>query len=189
MHNENRFLKKKYFFIFAVFFLSIALFLLIKAPFQDTSNKEIETHQQEEVELRGFSFFQTKEGVVQWEVKAKKAETLLEKDVLLLREIKAKFLSHDGAVVRLEGNIGEINTKSHDFFLKKEETFVKIILSNGTMIFTKQLNWSNSKNEIFTNDPVQIVGSGFYIKGIGLTAGFPVEEISIHREVQAVMGE
>ncbi len=189
LHKENRFLKKKYFFIFAVLLFSIGLILLNKGHFQDTSNREIETHQQEEVELRGFSFFQTKEGVVQWEVKAKKAEVLLEKDALFLREIQAKFLSHDGSVVRLEGNVGEINTKSHDFFIKKENAFVKIILSNGTMILTEQLNWSNSKNEIFTNDPVQIVGSGFYIKGIGLTAGFPVEEISIHREIQAVMGE
>jgi len=189
LHRENLFLKKKIFFILAVLFFIIGFFFLNKGYFQDTSNNVIETDQREEVELRGFSFFHTKEGVVQWEVKAKKVEVLREKDALFLREIKAKFLSRDGSVVRLEGNIGEINTKSHDFFIKKELDFVKIILSNGTVILTKQLNWSNSKNEIFTNDPVQIVGSGFYIKGIGLTVGFPVEEISIHREVQAVMQE
>jgi len=189
-YRENRFLKKKYLFILAVSFLFIiGFFLLNKSHFKHSANKEKETRQQEGVELRGFSFFQTKEGVVQWEVKAKKAEVLVEKDALFLREIKARFLSHDGSVVRLEGETGKINTKSHDFFIKKEKEFVKIILSNGTMILTKQLNWSNSKNEIFTKGPVQIVGPGFYIKGVGLTAGFPVEEISIRREVQAVMRE
>ena len=188
-YRENHFLKKKYLFILAVSFLFIGIFLFDKGHFHDSANKEKETRQQEEVELRGFSFFQTKEGVVQWEVKAKKAEVLLEKDALLLREIKARFLSNDGSVVRLEGDTGKINTKSHDFFIKKEKEFVKVILSNGTMILTKQLNWSNSKNEIFTEGPVQIVGPGFYIKGVGLTVGFPVEEISIRREVQAVMRE
>jgi len=188
-YRENRFLKKKYFFILVVSFFFIGFFLLNKGHFQHSSNKEKETRQREEVELRGFSFFQTKEGVVQWEVKAKKAEVLVEKDALFLREIKARFLSKDGSVVHLEGDTGKINTKSHDFFIKKEKEFVKIILSNGTMILTKQLNWSNSKNEIFTEVPVQIYGPGFYIKGVGLTAGFPVEEISIRREVQAVMRE
>lgn len=187
MYRENRISKKKYFIILVVFIFFVGFLFLYKGPFQDTPKEEVESRRQEEVELRGFSFYQTKEGVVQWEVKAKKAEVLLKEDVLFLRGIKAKFLSSDGSVIRLEGDVGEINTRSHDFFIKQEKELVRIILSGGVMILTRRLTWSNSKSEIFTNDPVQIVDSGFYIKGVGLTVGFPVEEILIHKEVQAVI--
>jgi len=140
-----------------------------------------------DVEIGGFSFLQTKEGEVQWEVKAKKAEVFKKNHTLFLRDVQATFKSSNGEWIRLEGETGQIDTEAHDFFLQQKEGLVKVKLSNGVTILTERLDWANSKNEIFSKDDVQILGPGFEIKGAGLTANVLSQEIRIHRNIQAVV--
>jgi LPS export ABC transporter protein LptC len=140
-----------------------------------------------DVGIGGFSFFQTEKGRVQWEIKARKAEVFGERHTLLLQDIRATFLTPVGFKVHLEGEVGSINTETHDFVLQQETDFLRVTLSNGITILTKRLKWSNSQNEISTEDPVQVYGSGLVMEGKGLIAEFPSQEIRVLHDVQVVM--
>ncbi|HEX9757062.1 MAG TPA: LPS export ABC transporter periplasmic protein LptC [Nitrospiria bacterium] len=143
-----------------------------------------------DVGIGGFSFLQNQEGEVQWEVKAKKAEVYKENHLLFLRDVQASFISPDGEWIRLEGETGQMDTQARDFFLVQKEGLVKVKLSNGVTILTERLDWSNSKNEISSNDNVQIMGPGFEIRGVGLTANVYSQEVRIHQDVRAfITGE
>ncbi len=185
IYRYNRFRILLFLVIFLLCFV-VAVFIVMGMKRQGSVSKQ-EMAGEADLGIGGFSFFQTEEGRVQWEIKARKAEVFGGKHTLLLRDIRATFLTPGGFTVRLEGEAGSINTETRDFVLQQETDSLRVTLSNGITILTKRLNWSNSKNEISTEDPVRVQGSGLEIEGRGLIAGFPSQEIRILHDVKVVM--
>lgn len=122
------------------------------------------------------SITQKKEGVVKWIVNTQKAVFLNSNDVKLA-DLKIVFpekdltLTSDGGLydienrnLTIEGNI-KASTKDYD-------------------IVANTLFWDSSKNEILSDEKVQIVGKKFFVEGDKLTA--TTNKARLDKNVKAV---
>ncbi len=179
--------KTHFFFFLGIFALIGGLFYLFYLK-----NEEIRVEGMSfgkaDVGIEGFSFLQNKEGKVEWEVNAKRAEVFKDKNAVFLKEVRATFSpSNNEEWIKLEGGKGQIDTQAKDFILEQENGGVKVFFSNGITVLTRRLGWSNRQNEIFSKEDVHIYGPGFEIRGRGFTADVRSQKIRIHNRVRALM--
>ena len=133
--------------------------------------------------MEGFVYRQIKDGVVQWEVVAQKAEVFEAKHEAALETVEIRLLSRDGEEMTLQAEEGIINTETNDFQLRNLEELITIELANGYTILTHHIHWIDAKQEIRTPNPVTIQGQGIRITGIGLVGFLESEEFTVLDQV------
>lgn len=139
--------------------------------------------------MEGFVYRQTKDGMVQWEVAAQRAEVFEARHEASLEEVQLRLFGQDGQEMMLEADQGVINTETNDFELSNREKLIAIELANGYTILTPHLHWIDAKQEIRTPNPVTIEGNGLTITGIGLVGYLESEEFTVldHVRVQSAI--
>ena len=140
--------------------------------------------QEADAGMKGFVYRQTKDGVVQWEVAARKAEVFEAKHEATLETVELKLFGHGGQEMILQADEGIINTVTNDFELRNREKLITIELANGYTILTPHVYWIDSKQEIRTTDLVTIQGQGLQITGIGLVGYLESEEFTVLDQVR-----
>ena len=140
--------------------------------------------QEADAGMEGFVYRQTKDGMVQWEVVAKKAEMFEAKHETTLESVELRLLGHDGEEMMVQADEGVINTETNDFELSNREELITIKLANGYTIFTPHIHWIDAKQEIRTPNPVTIQGQGIKITGIGLVGFLESEEFTVLDQVR-----
>ena len=140
--------------------------------------------QEADAEMEGFVYSQTKDGIVQWEVVAQKAEVFESKHEAALEKVELRLLGNDGEEMILQAEEGIINTQTNDFELRNREELITIELANGYTILTPHVYWIDSKQEIRTTDLVTIQGQGLQITGIGLVGYLESEEFTVLDQVR-----
>ena len=140
--------------------------------------------QEADAGMKGFVYRQTKDGVVQWEVAARKAEVFEAKHEATLETVELKLFGHGGQEMILQADEGIINTVTNDFELRNREKLIAIELANGYTILTPHVYWIDSKQEIRTTDLVTIQGQGLQITGIGLVGYLESEEFTVLDQVR-----
>ena len=137
--------------------------------------------------MEGFVYRQTKDGMVQWEVAAQKAEMFEAKHEAALEAVELRLFGRDGQEMMVRADEGMINTQTNDFELSNRENLIAIKLRNGYTILTPHLHWIDNKQEIRTPNPVTIQGHGLTITGIGLVGYLETEEFTVldHVRVQS----
>jgi len=137
--------------------------------------------------MEGFVYRQTKDGRVQWEVAAQKAEVFEAKHEASLKTVQLRLLGHGGEEMMVEADEGMINTQTNDFELNNREERMAIELANGYTIYTPHLRWIDKAQEIRTSNPVTIEGHGLTITGIGFIGYLETEEFTVldHVRVQS----
>lgn len=138
--------------------------------------------------MEGFVYHQTKDGKVQWEVAAQRAEVFEERHEATLVDVQLRLFGQDGEDMMVDADEGLINTETNDFSLRNQETPIVIELANGFTIFTPDLHWIDEKQEIRTSSPVTIQGNGLTITGVGLVGYLESEEFTVldHVHVQSL---
>ena len=136
-----------------------------------------------DVGMEGFVYRQIKDGIIQWEVVARKAEVFEAKHEASLETVEVRLLSRDGEEMTLQAEEGLINTETNDFELRNREELIIIELANGYTILTPHIHWIDAKQEIRTPNPVTIQGQGIKITGIGLVGFLESEEFTILDQV------
>ena len=139
--------------------------------------------QEADAEMEGFVYRQTKDGIVQWEVVAQKAEVFEAKHEAALETVELRLLGHDGEEMMLQADEGLINTETNDFEMRNREELITIELANGYTILTPHIHWIDAKQEIRTPNPVTIQGQGIRITGIGLVGFLESEEFTVLDQV------
>lgn len=122
------------------------------------------------------SILQKRDGEVKWEVKAKRA-VFLNNDDVKLSDIKITFpekklvLTSERGMYDIENrNLtieGNIKASTHDYD-----------------ILATTLFWDSSREEIFSEERVRILGRNFVIDGDGITA--TTDKARLHNNVKAV---
>ncbi len=137
--------------------------------------------------MEGFVYRQTKDGMVQWEVAAQKAEVFEARHEVTLQDVQLRFFGHDGEEMVLHADEGMINTTTNDFELRNQKELIAIEFANGYTILTPHIHWVDANQEIRTPHPVTIQGNGLTITGIGLVGHLESEEFSVldHVRVQS----
>ncbi len=139
--------------------------------------------QEADAGIEGFVYRQTKDGRVQWEVVAQKAEVFEAKHEIALETVELRLLGRDGVEMMLKADAGMINTATNDFELRNREELITIKLANGFTILTSHIHWIDAKQEIRTPNPVTIQGQGLRISGIGLVGFLESEEFTVLDQV------
>ena len=137
--------------------------------------------------MEGFVYRQTKDGMVQWEVAAQRAEVFEDKQEATLKEVQLRLFGQQGEEMMVDADEGVINTETKDFELRNRQEPIVIELKNGYTILTPHLHWIDANQEIRTPSPVTIQGNGLTITGVGLVGHLESEEFSVldHVRVQS----
>lgn len=133
--------------------------------------------------MEGFVYRQTKDGMVQWEVAAQKAQVFEAKHEAILDEVQLRLFGQDGEEMMLEADEGMINTETNDFELRNRDELMAIEFANGYTILTPHIHWIDSTQEIRTPHPVTIQGNGLQITGVGFLGNIESEEFTLLDQV------
>ncbi len=137
--------------------------------------------------MEGFVYRQTKDGMVQWEVAAQRAEVFEARHEATLADVHLRLFGKDGEEMMVDADEGLINTKTNDFELRNQQEPIIIELASGFTLLTPDLHWNDAKQEIRTPSPVTIQGNGLTITGVGLVGCLESEEFTVldHVRVQS----
>ncbi len=134
--------------------------------------------------MEQFTFRQTKDGVVQWEVKAQEASLYEERNQALLKTVQVTLLGQRGKELMVEGEEAHLNTSTKDFVLSNRANDIAVRLDGGYTVYTNHLQWTDGVQELHTQDPVSIEGNGLKITGRGLRGKLDQEEFQVLENVQ-----
>ena len=130
-----------------------------------------------------FTFTQTKDDTVQWQVQAQEAR-LFERDRrAMLRVVEVTLFGQQGKDLTVTGDEGTLNTETKNFMLANRSEPLVIHTESGYVIYTNHLAWTDQTREIRTQDPVRIVGHGLEVTGRGLLGHLDREEFEVLEDV------
>jgi len=133
--------------------------------------------------VQGFSFVQSKDGLVDWKIQAKQAQVFDADAKAVLSDVQVTLMGADGVAMTVTGDDGTINTSSKDFVISKRTGDLALVLNSGHTIFTSRFTWDNQKHRIWTDEPVTIKGPRLEITGQGLDAFPTTQEMRVRHNV------
>jgi LPS export ABC transporter protein LptC len=140
--------------------------------------------QEADTRIDEFTLFQTNNGKVDLEIRAKRAEVFEEEEMALLRDVKVTINREDGMRVYLVGDSGSVNTSSKDFRIDKKELDTRINLGDDLTVITGSIRWINKDREVISDSPVEIRRAGIIIKGNQFVANLDTQEFEVSGDVE-----
>jgi len=135
--------------------------------------------------VQGFSFVQSKDGLVDWKIQAKQAQVFdADAKAVLSDTVQVTLMGPDGVVMTVTGDDGTISTLSKDFVISKKTGDLALVLNSGYTIYTSRFTWDNQKHRIWTDEPVTIKGPRLEVTGQGLDAFLATQEMRVRRNVR-----
>ena len=153
---------------------------------RNLSDQEKNGHiiQEADTRIDEFTLFQTNNGKVDLEIRAKRAEVFEEEEMALLRDVKVTINREDGMRVYLVGDSGSVNTSSKDFRINKKELDTRINLGDDLTVITGSIRWINKDREVISDSPVEIRRAGIVIKGNQFVANLDTQEFEVSGDVE-----
>lgn len=134
--------------------------------------------------VKGFSFVQSKDGLVDWKIQATKAQVFDTDAKAVLNDVQVTLMGPDGVTMTVVGDEGTINTLSKDFVISKKNGNLALVLNSGYTIYTSRFTWDNQKHRIWTDEPIIIKGPRLEVTGQGLDAFLATQEMRVRRNVR-----
>jgi lipopolysaccharide export system protein LptC len=134
--------------------------------------------------VKGFSFVQSKDGLVDWKIQAKQAQVFDTDAKAVLNDVQVTLMGPDGVTMTVTGDDGTINTLSKDFVISKKSGDLALVLNSGYTIYTSSFTWDNQKHRIWTDEPIIIKGPSLEVTGQGLDAFLTTQEMRVRRNVR-----
>jgi len=134
--------------------------------------------------VKGFSFVQSKDGLVDWKIQAKQAQVFDTDAKAVLNDVQVTLMGPDGVTMTVTGDDGTINTVSKDFVISKKSGDLALVLNSGYTIYTSSFTWDNQKHRIWTDEPIIIKGPSLEVTGQGLDAFLTTQEMRVRRNVR-----
>jgi lipopolysaccharide export system protein LptC len=133
--------------------------------------------------ISDFTFTQTKGATVQWQVQAQQARLFEQDRRALLQTVVVTLFGQQGKELTVNGEEGTLDTATKNFMLANRSTPLVVETSNGYVIYTNHLEWTDQTREIRTQDPVRIVGHGLEVRGRGLLGHLDTQEFEVLEDV------
>lgn len=135
--------------------------------------------------LQGFSYVQSKDGLVDWKIKAKQAQVFdADAKAVLNDEVQVTLMGTNGVTMMVTGDDGTINTASKDFVISKRSGNLALVFDSGYTIYTSRITWDNQQHRIWTDEPVRITGPMLEATGQGMDTFLATQEMRIRRNVR-----
>jgi len=136
-----------------------------------------------DIEMAGFTLKQFRNGAVEWDIKADRAELFEDRKEVLLDETQATLQTSEGLKVSFSGDRGLINTATHDFEIKKNDGDLDVSMNNGFTIRTPSMRWKDQEREIVSLEPVQITAQNLRIRGNQLVVKLENQQFTVSGDV------
>ncbi|HTN44120.1 MAG TPA: LPS export ABC transporter periplasmic protein LptC [Nitrospiria bacterium] len=136
-----------------------------------------------DIEMEGFTLKQIRNGAVEWDIKAKRAELFEDRNEVSLNETQAILQTPEGLQVSFSGDQGLLNTETHDFEIKNNDGDLDVSMNNGFTIRAPSLNWNDKEREIVSANPVQITAQRLRIRGNQLIVKLENQQIMVDGDV------
>ncbi len=132
----------------------------------------------------GFTFTQSHDGRVEWEVQAEHARLFEHDHRAVLERVRITLYGKTDWALRLEGEKGTIDTQTYDFELSNGGQPLTVEFEGGYTVYTRTLGWTEARREVYTTDVVTIVGNGIEVRGRGLNARVDANEFQVQHDVR-----
>jgi LPS export ABC transporter protein LptC len=136
-----------------------------------------------DIEMEGFTLKQIRNGAVEWDIKAKRAELFEDRKEVFLNETQANLQTAEGLQVSFSGDQGLLNTATHDFEIKNNDGDLDVSLNNGFTIRAPSLSWKDQEREIVSLEPVQITAQRLRIRGNQLIVKLENQQFTVNGDV------
>jgi len=136
-----------------------------------------------DIEMEGFALKEFRNGAVEWDIKADRAELFEDRKEVVLDETQATMQTTEGLQVSFSGDQGLINTTTHDFEIKKNDGDLDVSMNNGFTIRTPVLTWRDQEREIVSLEPVQVTAQKLRIRGNQLVVKLENQEFTVNGDV------
>ncbi|WP_447973034.1 LPS export ABC transporter periplasmic protein LptC [Nitrospira sp. Kam-Ns4a] len=134
--------------------------------------------------IHGFTFHQSRNGAIQWEVQAQHGHVVEAEHRAVLEAVQVTLYGAKGWELKVQGDQGTIDTARKDFVLVNRADPIAVQLEGGYTIYTNHLAWADERHEISTEDPVRIVGQGLEVAGRGFVGRLDAEEFTVLKNVR-----
>lgn len=138
--------------------------------------------------MDGFRYAQFENGAVAWRMTARQAD-LYENKEAQLRMIEVDFRGEGPRRLTLMSDSGTLSTETGDAALSRGASDVRILTNDGYLLTTASLLWSASERLVKTSDPFKLLGSAIYLEGKGFSANTDLQQITVKKNVKAVLQE
>ena len=135
------------------------------------------------------TFRQSRDGNVQWEVRAERAELFEAERSAQLDTVDVTLYGANGPQLTLHGETGKIDTETRDFELANTSEPLEVQLEGGYTVYTRRLAWTEATGELHTQDAVTIVGNGMVVDGLGLVGKLDAEEFEVQQDVRVRLAQ
>jgi len=137
--------------------------------------------------MQNFRRAKIRDGKKVWEIAARQASYLQEKNEIVVEEPEISLYIKDGDVIALRWYEGRVH-------LDEDEEVIRIELSgnlemrvNDFVITTSQAVYESERNTIVSESPVRIVGQGVEVEGRGYTVDVSAKRLTLKAEVQTTV--
>ena len=134
--------------------------------------------------MKDFTFLQSRNGVVQWEVRAERAYIVEAEHRAVLETVTVILYGREGRELLLKGEQGTIDTQSRDFVVANRDRPLTVEFEGGYTVYTTRLGWADARREVYTDEAVTIVGQGMDVTGQGLIARLDSNEFQVQHDVR-----
>lgn len=136
-----------------------------------------------DIEMDRFTLKQIRNGLVEWDIKADRAELFEERQEVSLHAMQASMQTTEGLRASFSGDQGLLNTRTHDFLIKENEGDLSLSMNNGYTIQAPTLIWKDQQREIVSDQPVRIIGQGLRIQGDHLSIQLQNQQLTVNGDV------
>lgn len=134
--------------------------------------------------LHGFSFVQSKDGLVDWKIQARQAQLFEVDSKAVLNDVQVTLMGRDGVTMTVAGDEGTINTGTKNFVISKRSGNLALVTNSGFTIYTPRITWDDQSQRIWTDEPVRITGPRLEVTGQGMDAFLATREMRVRRNVR-----
>lgn len=127
-------------------------------------------------------------GQKEWELWAKEAKSLKDKNQWEMEQVRALFFSDDGSEFTVTGNKGMVHTQTKDMVVSGN---VEIRSNNGYLFKTEVVNYSSQNKKLTSTEPLEMFGpveSGqpsLTLKGVGFEGSLGDSVMNVLDQVRA----
>ncbi len=130
--------------------------------------------------FEGFKMVSTKGAQQRWIFRARAAQIYEKINLAKAQDIEMIYLKNGKAQSTLTAKKGLLNTKTNHMEARDR---VKMVSSDGVVLTTEKLDWDQSRERIYTNQPVRVERQDSILTGIGLEADSELRHLEILAKV------
>lgn len=132
-------------------------------------------------------FIQTREGKVEWKIRAETAELFEKQKELRISNISVELKNRDDFKIRFQAKSGKINTETYDFQIENGQENIEVNLEYDYKILTKEIEWDNEQHKIQSKAGVKIVTPEFIARGKHFSIDTTREELTLLQDVYVTL--